>query len=139
MNEIAFTIDDLRAMFVEVADYMKATGGSVRLTWKPTDRRTQEQNDKIQPMARDISKHVQWAVAGRQRFMPAEKWRHFFAGHIRAESWMVPKIDGDGILILGVGSSELSVKEAVNCVDLMYAFGNERGVEWSEKTKRMLR
>ena len=52
---------------------------------------------------------------------------------------MVPKIDGDGMLILGVGTSELTVREAVNCVDLMYAFGNERGVVWSEKTKRVLR
>jgi hypothetical protein len=52
---------------------------------------------------------------------------------------MVPKIDGDGILILGVGTSELSVREASDCVELMYAFGGERQVVWSEQTKRLLK
>lgn len=138
MNEIAFTLDDLRAMFSEAASYVRA-GHALRVSFTPTDRRSQEQNDKIQPMARDISRHVEWAVNGVTRPMPAAKWRHFFAGHIRADSWMVPKIEGDGMLILGVGTSELSVREASDCVDLMYSFGNERGVEWSERTIRVMR
>jgi hypothetical protein len=137
-GEIAYTLDDLRAMFIE-ASAVVASGQSIRVAWKATNRRTQEQNDKIQPMARDIAKQVQWAVAGNVRPMPAAKWRHFFAGHVRAESWMVPKIDGDGILILGVGTSELSVREASDCVELMYAFGGERQVVWSEQTKRLLK
>lgn len=136
--EIAYTLDDLRAIFRELAP-MVAAGQALRITAAPTNRRTQEQNDKIQPMARDIETAVQWSVNGHLRPMPAAKWRHFFAGHVRADSWMVPKIDGDGVLILGVGTSELSVREASDCVELMYAFGNERGVEWSEKTRRLMR
>ena len=138
MSEIAFTLDDLRAMFTEASHYVRA-GHALKVSFAPTDRRSQEQNDKIQPMARDIARHVQWAVNGVTRSMPAAKWRHFFAGHVRSDSWMVPKIDGDGMLILGVGTSELSVREASDCVELMYAFGNERSVAWSEKTNRMMR
>lgn len=137
MNEIAFTVDDLKAMFAEAAKFVRA-GHAVKVKFTPTTRRTQEQNDKIQPMARDISRQVQWSVNGVLRPMSAQKWRHFFASHVREESWTVPKIDGNGILILGTGSSELSVREASDCVELMYAFGAERGVEWSDKTVRML-
>lgn len=97
-------------------------------------KRTPEQNDKIQPMARDIARQILWAPVGRGPLKLSEKqWRHFFAGHIRSDALVLPRIDGEGIIVVGVGSSDLSKKEASDMVELMYAFGADRGVVWSKR------
>lgn len=97
--------------------------------------RSLDQNDKIHPMVRDIANHVKWQRGGQLLPMSEPQWRHFFAAHIRKNAELVPNIDGDGFIALGVGTSELSARECSDLIELMYAFGSERGVVWSEKSK----
>lgn len=126
----SFWRDDLIRVFRELADSPQDC--AARLTCKVLGTRTLEQNSKVQPMARDISQQVKWQVNGEFRHMTEQEWRHFFAAHIRKGAKLVPNIDGDGFVALGVGSSELTSRECSDMVELMYAFGSARDVIWSE-------
>lgn len=98
-------------------------------------KRSLDQNDKLHPMVRDIAKVVLWPINGTLARMSEPQWRHFFAAHIRKGAQLVPNLDGDGFIALGVGTSELTAREASEMIELMYAFGSERGVAWSEKSQ----
>jgi hypothetical protein len=126
----SFWRDDLIRVFRELADMTPEC--AAELNMKVLNGRTIPQNSKIQPMCRDIARQVKWSVNGEHRALTEQEWRHFFASHIRKGAKLVANIDGDGFVALGVGSSELSAKEASDMVELMYAFGATRGVAWSE-------
>lgn len=98
-------------------------------------KRTLSQNDKLHPMVRDIDGQILWPINGTPTRLGETQWRYFFAAHIRKGAQLVPSIDGDGFIALGVGTSGLSAREASDLIELMYAFGSDRGVKWSEKSK----
>lgn len=88
--------------------------------------RSDDQNSKLWPMLGDVSKHVDWY--GRK--LTANEWKDVFTASLR-KSEVVPGLDG-GFVVLGQKTSTMSKRLFSDLITLIYAFGAERGVIWSE-------
>lgn len=90
--------------------------------------RSSEQNSKLWPMLTDVSVQVEWHGV---RLSP-EDWKLIFMDALNQEMRLVPNVAGTGFINLGRSSSRLSRQEFSDLIEVIYAFGAERGVEWSE-------
>ncbi len=88
--------------------------------------RTTDQNARLWPSLSDVSQQVEWYG---QRLTPAE-WKDVFTAALK-KSKVVPGIDG-GFVIVGGRTSTMSKRQFSDLLALIYAFGDERGVLWSE-------
>ncbi len=103
----------------------------VRTDDKPT--RSGAQNDRFHAMIDDVAAQIQWRdVFQRPIRMTRENWKRFFLQMYKRETLIVPNEDGTGFYDLGVRSSELSVSEMSDCMELIAAFGAQRGVKFKE-------
>lgn len=89
--------------------------------------RTDDQNAKLWPMLADVARQVDWY--GRK--LTDENWKDVFTASLRALD-VVPNLDGTGFVALGQRTSQFSKREFSDLIELMYAFGAQRGVVWSE-------
>lgn len=118
-----FLIDQPRRDFAMRLVSEAPQGHAVTIS-EPT--RSLDQNAKLWPMLGDVAYQVEWY--GR-KLTPAE-WKDVFtAALIKAD--VVPGIDG-GFVVLGQRTSTMSKRRFSELVELIYAFGAERGVMWSE-------
>jgi hypothetical protein len=90
-------------------------------------KRNLEQNAKLWAMLSDVSGQVVW----HGNKLPPDDWKDIFTAGLK-KSRIAPNIDGDGFVVLGQSSSKLSKREFSDLIELIYAFGAERGVAWSE-------
>ena len=90
-------------------------------------KRSLEQNARLWAMLGDISAQVEWYG----RLLSPEDWKHVFSASLRQLA-VVPNLDGTGFVALGLSTSRMSKRELSDLMDLMSAFGAERGVVWSE-------
>jgi hypothetical protein len=100
-------------------------------------QRSIPQNDRLHAMCDDVARQVEWRdMFNRPKRMTAEKWKRFFAAMwVRSrggESTVVPNEDGTGFYDLSMSTTELNVSEAGDLMEMISAFGSERGVQWSE-------
>ena len=95
--------------------------------------RTIEQNAKMWAMLGDIASQVNWYG----QFLTKQEWKDVFSAGLKKQR-AVPGIDG-GFVILGTHTSKMSIKEMIDLITLMYAFGSEPEhlVKWSEPTTAM--
>lgn len=91
-------------------------------------RRTTEQNSRMWAMLSDISDQVEW----HGEKMTKGDWKWIFTAAIKKQR-MVPGIDG-GMVYLGEPTSGMSKQDMADMIEMMYAFGAEQGVEWSNET-----
>lgn len=91
--------------------------------------RSNDQNAKLWAMLNDISNQVVWY--GKK--LNTESWKHVFSAALKKQE-TVPGIDG-GFVILGQSTSKMKVSEFKDLIELIYAFGAEQGVDWSEESK----
>jgi hypothetical protein len=90
-------------------------------------RRTSEQNRKLWPALTDISIQVDWHGT---RLSP-EDWKTVFLAALSQEMRLVPNLDNTGLVSLRRSSSGLSKNEFSDLLELIMAFGAQRGVKWS--------
>lgn len=90
------------------------------------DRRTPAQNDAMWAKLDDIAAQVIWY--GKK--LTAEDWKDVFTASLR-KARVVPTIDGDGFVPLGMSTSRMTRDEMGNLLALMDAFAAERGVVFS--------
>lgn len=90
--------------------------------------RTLEQNSKLWPMLDDISKQVDWY--GHK--LSDEEWKDFFTAILKQQK-VVPNMDSSGFIAVGGRTSKMRKKLFSEMIELMYAFGSEHDVVWSEK------
>tara|TARA_R110000868_G_scaffold383849_1_gene651152 strand:- start:368 stop:766 length:399 start_codon:yes stop_codon:yes gene_type:complete len=91
--------------------------------------RTPEQNKLMWAALTDISKQVEW----HGRFLTAENWKDVLsAALVKAD--VVPGIDG-GFVVLGQRTSKMNKEQFGELVDLIYAFGSQNGVHWSDQDR----
>ena len=90
------------------------------------DKRSAEQNDKFQPMLRDIAEQVEW----HGQKLSADDWRAIFVAAVKGQR-MVSGLDGS-LVVVGNSSKKLSKEQASEMIEMIYSFGNERGVRWSD-------
>ncbi len=91
--------------------------------YKPT--RTIEQNNKMWAMLGEVSAQVDWY--GNK--LTDEEWKDVFTAALKKQK-VVPGIDG-GFVVIGARTSKMKIAEMVELIELMYAFGAERGVSFS--------
>jgi len=132
-REVTITVDLLVSVnpaMAWVRDMLEKglRGGPVMIALS-RPRRTLDQNAKLWPMLTDISRQVDWYG---QRLTPDE-WKHVFTAALRKQK-TVPGIDG-GFVVLGLSTSKMDKGLFSELIELMYAFGDEREVKWSKKSR----
>lgn len=96
------------------------------VTIKPPTR-SLDQNARMWAMLSDVSRDVEWY--GKK--LEPEDWKHVFTASLRRLS-VVPNLDGTGFVALGLSTSRMTKRELGDLIDLITAFGNERGVRWTD-------
>lgn len=108
------------------AKAMLMAGHRLVLEIKPATRTT-EQNARMWAMLADVSRQVEWY--GKR--LTSEDWKHVFSASLRKLS-VVPNLDGTGFVALGLSTSRMTKAEMSDMIELMFAFGAERDVRWSD-------
>ena len=89
--------------------------------------RNLEQNAKMWAMLTDISDQVVWY--GQK--LTKENWKDIITASYKKQT-AVPGIDG-GFVILGARTSQMSIKEMSDVIEIAYAFGSEQNVIWGNE------
>lgn len=118
-----------RATLHKWVDRACALPADKRLSVTFADTRTADQNAKLWPMLNDIAKQVPWHGLT----LSADDWKLVMLDALNREMRIVPNVSGDGFINLGRSSSRLSKAEFSDLIELIYAFGAEKGVVWSER------
>lgn len=103
---------------------LEAPEGMVVTFKEPT--RSLEANAAMWAKLSDISKQVVWY--GKK--LTPEDWKTVLSASLR-QTRVVPTIDGDGFVPLGMSTSKMSVKEMSALLDLIDAFAAQQGVVFS--------
>jgi hypothetical protein len=91
------------------------------------ETRRDAQNRKLWPMIADIKRQVPAMAA----FAPDDiKLR--FLNALGVEMRWLPELDGAGMFPVGLKSSVLTVAQFALLIELLYKYGAEHGVRWSE-------
>ncbi|ARK42633.1 recombination protein NinB [Burkholderia pseudomallei] len=88
--------------------------------------RSLDQNAKMWAMLADVSRQVDWY--GQK--LTSEEWKDVLTAALKKQK-AVPGIDG-GFVVIGARTRNMTIKEMSELVELMYAFGAERDVKWSD-------
>lgn len=104
---------------------LAAPDGYVVTIKEPT--RNLEQNAKMWAMLEDLAEQCDW----HGNKLVAEEWKDLLSAGL-VQSKAVPNLTGNGFVILGQRTSRLTKSQFAALIELIYAFGAERGVEWSE-------
>ena len=88
--------------------------------------RSLSQNGKMWPMLTDVSKQVNWY--GEK--LDNEDWKDVFMSSLNKQR-AVPGIDG-GFVGLSKRTSKLDKEGFAQLIEVIYAFGSEQNVAWSE-------
>ena len=97
-------------------------GYEVRITEK---RRSLDQNAHLWAVLTDIANQVEWHG---QKLSP-EDWKHILTAGLKREQRMAPGING-GWVVLGTSTSKMTKSEFSELLELAYAFGAEKGVQF---------
>lgn len=103
-----------------------APDGCVVKFCEPT--RSLEANAAMWAKLGDISEQVVWY--GKK--LSAEDWKTVLTASLR-QTRVVPTIDGDGFVPLGMSTSKMSVKEMGALLDLIDAFAAQHGVVFHDR------
>lgn len=90
-------------------------------------RRSNEQNRLLWAALTDVSVQVEWHG---QKLEPAE-WKDVFTAALKRQK-VVPGLEG-GFVVLGSSTSRMTKAEFSELMELIFAFGAERGVVFKEQ------
>lgn len=100
-----------------------------RVEIKPA-KRTMAQNDMMWSILTDISRQVKFVVNGALVTVEPEEVKDILTAGLKQEMRMAMGLNG-GMVMLGQRTSRMSVREMSQLIELAYAFGNDKCVEWS--------
>ena len=131
-NEIVMQVDqdNIRRVFRAMFEKALSAGKAMELVLRER-RRSTDQNRKLWPMLADVSKQVQLCINGAMVWAEPEDWKDVFTAALKREQRMAQGIDG-GLVILGARTSKMRKAEFSELIELIYAFGANNGVVWSE-------
>ncbi len=109
-----------------VLRWAKQAPTGTRIEFKKAQR-TLPQNDLMWGRLTDISRQVEWYG---ERLTPQD-WKDLFTAAVRV-SRVVPGIDPNTFVVLGLRTSDMSKEEMGELLDLIDAFAAERGVVLSD-------
>ena len=102
------------------------SGYIVRIT-EPT--RTLESNALLWVLLGEVSRQVEWYGSK----LTAEEWKDVFSASLKKQK-VVPALDG-GFVVCGQRTSKMTKSEFSDLIELIQAFGAERGVNFDGKDK----
>ena len=111
-------------------EILAAPEGYVVTLAEPT--RTLDQNSLLWPLLTEVSKQVDWY--GNK--LTADEWKDVFSAAMKKQK-VVHGLDG-GFVVCGQSTSRMSKREFSDLVELIYAFGAERGVVFSGQAERVV-
>jgi hypothetical protein len=114
---------ELRSVWEFVKPWLIA-GHRLNLTIK-TETRSTAQNSRMWAMLTEVSNQVDWY--GRK--LTPEAWKCVFSASLKKQD-VVPGLHGD-FVVLGQSTSQMTVAEMTELMDLMEAFGAEKGVRFT--------
>lgn len=88
--------------------------------------RSLDQNAKMWAMLADLSRQVEWYG----QCLTSDEWKDVLTAALKKQK-AVPGIDG-GFVVIGARTRNMTIREMSDLVELMYAFGAERDVKWSD-------
>ena len=91
--------------------------------------RTLEANAKMWAMLSEIAAQTDWHGIK----LSAEEFKDLLSAGL-VKSKVVPNIEGNGFVVLGQRTSKMSKREMGDLIELITAFGVERGVVFSDAT-----
>ena len=97
-------------------------GYEVRISEK---RRSLDQNAHLWAVLTDIANQVEW----HGQHLSPEDWKHILTAGLKREQRMAPGING-GWVVLGLSTSKMTKSEFSELLELAYAFGAEKGVQF---------
>jgi len=97
----------------------------VSIKQKPPTR-SLEQNDKMWAMLGEISEQVTWY----NKKMKPEHWKDLFTAALNGQT-AIPNLDGTGVVMLGARTSKMTIKQMIDVITVMEAFGAENNVKFS--------
>lgn len=93
------------------------------------ETRRDAQNRKLWPMLADLQRQVPELAT-----YNADDIKLRFLNALGVEMRFLPALEGQGMFPVGLRSSTLTVEQFSALVELLYKFGAEHGVVWSERT-----
>lgn len=136
-KQLTYTIRTFEEMQGALARISSAIGrgierAPVEVSLRHQDgKRTLDQNRKLWPMLTDVSRQVQWPINGAMGYLPPEDWKDILTAGLDSEQRVAPGING-GFVMLGKRTSKMRKAEFAQLIELIYAFGSQHGVQWSE-------
>ncbi|MAX61572.1 MAG: hypothetical protein CMK46_07055 [Porticoccus sp.] len=131
MTTLTATRESLARVWRQIMEAVE-TQGPQDITLKAhRDTRSAVQNRRMWAMLGDIARQVEWPVDGRMQRLTPDDWKHVLSAGLKRHQRVAMGIDG-GFVILGQRTSKMTIAEMGDLIDLMYAFGNDRGVVWSD-------
>lgn len=100
-------------------------GHRLELSIKP-ERRTVEQNSRLWASLSEVAEQVDW----HGQKLTAQEWKDVFTAGLKRQK-VVPGIEG-GFVVLGSSTSRMTRAELSELLELMYAFGAQQGVVFSD-------
>lgn len=91
------------------------------------ETRRDRQNAKLWPMLTDIQKQVE----GMELFS-LDDIKLRFLNALGVEMRFLPALEGQGMFPVGLRSSTLTVEQFSGLIELLYRYGAEHGVRWSD-------
>lgn len=88
--------------------------------------RSLDQNARLWAMLTDLSRQLKWC----DRDLSPADWKCLMTAHLKRHE-TVPGLDG-GFVVLGAYTSQMTVRDMSDLIELMRAFGAENGVDWSD-------
>ena len=110
----------------KAARWIAAAPWGTRVEFK-TSKRSHPQNDLLWARLTEISLKVVWHG---QRLTPTD-WKDIFTAALK-KARVVPNIDGDGFVLLGLRTSTMTKQEMTALLDLIDAFAVQQGVTFAE-------
>jgi hypothetical protein len=122
--------DNIRRVFRTMFEKALSAGKAMELVLREPVR-SRSANRKMWPMLEDVSSQVQLCINGALVWAKPDDWKDVFTAALKREQRMAQGIDG-GLVILGARTSKMRKAEFSELIDLIYAFGANNGVVWSE-------
>jgi hypothetical protein len=120
------TADHVRA---RAAAWVKNAPHGTRVEFREA-KRSDEQNKKLWAALGDISRQVEWYGV----HLSADDWKDVLTASLR-KARVVPGIDAGTFVPLGMRTSEMTKQQMSDLLELIAAFGAERGVIFHEETE----
>lgn len=84
-------------------------------------------------MLTDLSKQLRWPVDGELQYLTPQDWKVIISAGLRRTQRIAKGIEG-GFVMLGASTSKMTMKDFAEMIELMFAFGANHGIVWSDPT-----